>query len=514
MTEALTSYLHPTSPAHRLYELFRGAETRHGTYDQKRLRLVGSKMEMKDESGKGPQDVKGPPTPELWEKHLAGVRPLGVSPLREDGKCRWGVIDIDVYDLNLPQLAQLIEREELPLVLSRSKSGGGHAWLFSTDWVPQADMSSALTSLASRLGHPDVETYPPSSGSGNWMNMIGWKSTERCGIKPNGLEMSVSEFVSAAVKRQQSLPAISALATKPSQPTSTRGTVAGRQLLQIAAEITSAATGGRAKLIYGKAKDMGRHIAAERIDEVAVIDALVDASMRAGLSYSEAIGHVRNGIKDGKQEPADSRGGNGGRYAQIDKIVILTGGEEKLWRVSVSGYGDITLPAKYVWRNDLFNQRCAEELRAGFRQMKADAWADRLNDALEVAETEALPREETVEGAFFDCLQAFCTDKHRAYAIEEVLWRKPFWDDDAGRVYFRFADFLSYLRESVLFKGMTMHGIGRMLRGIGHEGVDLGKTTKKLKGKTTELYWLRSGLFEGVGAEAQVALPPIDRPPL
>ncbi|NEK55230.1 hypothetical protein GUK36_39010, partial [Rhizobium leguminosarum] len=108
------------SPAHRLHELFLGAETRHGTYDPARLRLVGSKMEMKDPAGNGPRDVNGPATAELWEKHLAGTRPLGVSPLREDGMCRFGVVDIDLYDggFNHGELAEKIRRAGLPLILT------------------------------------------------------------------------------------------------------------------------------------------------------------------------------------------------------------------------------------------------------------------------------------------------------------------------------------------------------------------------------------------------------------
>lgn len=500
--------------AGKLYELFRGADSRHGTYDLTRLRLVGAKMEMKDDNGRGPIDVKGPPTPALWVLHFDGTKPLGVCPLREDGMCRWGVIDIDTYPLDHTALAAHIHRERLPLVLSKSKSGGGHAWLFSSEWLPQAVMNAALVALAARLDYPDAETYPPASGTGNWINMPLWSGTDRCGVKPNGLEMTAHEFLAAADIAAQAPAAIAKLATP--ERASSKPTSAERQLVEICVEIAATAQGGRAKLIYGRAKDIGRLVGAERIDENMAFDALIDAAMRAGLSYDEAKGHVRNGIAEGKKEPADNRGGNGGRFPDIEKIVILTGGEEKLWRVTVADYGDITLPTKYVWRNDLFNQRCAEELRVGFRRMKENEWADRLNAALEVAATEALPRDETVEGVFFANLEEFCTNRHRGNDLDDLLLRKPFHDEEAGRIYFRFADFISFLRDSRngLFKGMTMHGIGRMLRAIGHDGIDFGKTTKKLRGKTIEIYWVRSGIFEAPGAASEVPLPPISHSPI
>ena len=43
--------------------------------------------------------VKKPVTDELWKNHLEGREPgLGIVPINENNKCKWGCIDIDEYN--------------------------------------------------------------------------------------------------------------------------------------------------------------------------------------------------------------------------------------------------------------------------------------------------------------------------------------------------------------------------------------------------------------------------------
>lgn len=507
------------SPAHQLYELFRGAETRHGTYDPARLRLVGSKMEMKDAEGQGPRDVKAPPTVDLWERHLDGLSPLGISPLREDGLCRWGVVDIDEYDgFDLTDLARRILQNNLPLILTKSKSGGGHVWLFADDWISQSKMNAALVAIAGRLGYSDAETYPPASGTGNWINMPFWEGdkSSRCGIKPSGLAMTVAEFINAAQASRTSAQAIELLANKGRAAFSSR---AHKRLAERCAEIV-ALTDGRKRALHDSAFYLGKYVLKGQVEAAEVEERLIAAGVASGVAFIEAELQVQNGLKGRIKKQAGTNGDDADaefdRFADIEKIVILTGGEENLWRITVADYGEVIMPSRIAFRSEQFNLRCAEELHVAFRQLSKDKWADRLNAALLVAETEALPRDETVEGIFFDALQAFCTDRHRGAEVEETLLGKPVVDDESGRTYFRFADFRAFLVEirHGMFKGMTGHSIGRMLGAIGQEGVDVGKTTKKLKAKITELRWVRTGMFDGSNAVMSIPLPEIEAMPL
>lgn len=510
------------SHAERLYELFRGAEERHGTYDQARLRLVGSKMEMKDAAGNGPRDVKGPPTPELWEQHLAGNRPLGCAPLREDGMCHVGVIDIDVYGGNLDHsaLVDKIRRGGLPLVLTRSKSGGAHVWLFASEWVPQATMNAALVSMAGRLGHADAETYPPATGLGNWINMPAWAGSERCGVKAGGLDMTVAELIAAAEASRQSLKAVAALAASRETSASKDATSVTasarvlRKLTERAAEI-AVMIDGRKRALHDTAFLFGKYVLKGRIEADTVVSRLVAAGVEAGLEYHAAESHVRNGLEARlrKRGADDYDDQDDSRYAEIEKIVIITGHDEPMWRVAVADYGEITLPSKEVWKNDLFNLRCAERLRVGFKRLSVNEWADRLNEALRVAEFEAAPKDETVEYTFLTALQEFCFDRHVANNLDELALGKPFRDDDDDKIWFRFKDLYKQLCEhpGSPFRGYSRNRLGGMLKAIGREGVDVFTTTKPICKKTVEVRWVRTSLFDGP-TEIPLPRPPAPEP--
>lgn len=80
--------------------------------------------------------VKSPITDSHYEAHLDGRQALAVSPFLEDGKsCQWLVLDIDRYGVPLEKMLAHIKimlPMALPLVLSKTKSGGWHLFLFLT----------------------------------------------------------------------------------------------------------------------------------------------------------------------------------------------------------------------------------------------------------------------------------------------------------------------------------------------------------------------------------------------
>ena len=73
-------------------------------------------------------------TDDHWLFHLQGKEPsLGIIPINDDNKCRWGCIDIDSYaGFDHQKLINKIKLLKLPLVVFRSKSGGAHVFLFIT----------------------------------------------------------------------------------------------------------------------------------------------------------------------------------------------------------------------------------------------------------------------------------------------------------------------------------------------------------------------------------------------
>ena len=80
--------------------------------------------------------VKKVPTDDLWQAHLDGSDPaLGIIPIREDSTCTWGCIDWDTYPLDHKKISLDLKSKQFPLTVFRSKSGGAHLFLFTSEPV-------------------------------------------------------------------------------------------------------------------------------------------------------------------------------------------------------------------------------------------------------------------------------------------------------------------------------------------------------------------------------------------
>src|ERR1019366_8696331 len=108
--------------AEALMLLFAGFAGAHGTHGTPTQEPDSLKWAIKTTA----RTLRQPVTVDLWLSHLTGERPLGVIPIREDSTSSWGSIDIDDYDKVLLVLVGRIQREKIPLVACRSKSGGLH----------------------------------------------------------------------------------------------------------------------------------------------------------------------------------------------------------------------------------------------------------------------------------------------------------------------------------------------------------------------------------------------------
>tara|TARA_R100001082_G_scaffold30273_1_gene15206 strand:+ start:3582 stop:4070 length:489 start_codon:yes stop_codon:yes gene_type:complete len=134
--------------------IFDGLEEAFGTYRIDKTQANG-KM-----SGRAAL-VREPRTKDHWLGHLSGKGDsLGIIPINADNKCKWGCIDIDQYPLDHKSLVEKIRRMKLPLVVCRSKSGGAHCFLFTTDWVEAKDMQQTLQHISAALGYGQSEIFP------------------------------------------------------------------------------------------------------------------------------------------------------------------------------------------------------------------------------------------------------------------------------------------------------------------------------------------------------------------
>ena len=184
----------------RLLEIFKGLETAYGiTKATPEIRADG-KNEVKSFT------IKKPVTKELWDKHLQGIEPgLGVVPINEKNECKWGCIDIDLYNgFNHKRLIKKIRKKGLPLIVFRSKSGGAHVFLFIEKFIPASVIRQKLQMMSSALGYAKAEIFPKQANIkadrgdiGNFLNMPyhGGNRSVRYAFSDEGEALKIDEFI-------------------------------------------------------------------------------------------------------------------------------------------------------------------------------------------------------------------------------------------------------------------------------------------------------------------------------
>ena len=178
--------------------IFDGLKLAYGTYRIDRAAPNGKQQ------GKAGV-VKNPRTPETWEGHLSGKGDaIGIIPINEDNSCKWGCIDVDQYPLDHKELVERVRKMKLPMVVCRSKSGGAHCFLFTSEWITAKEMQDTLKPIAAALGYGGCEIFPKQEGIlvergdvGNFINLpyFDEKQTLRYAIKEDGEPASLEEFL-------------------------------------------------------------------------------------------------------------------------------------------------------------------------------------------------------------------------------------------------------------------------------------------------------------------------------
>lgn len=192
--------------ARRFASLFAGYSKAYGTFVIRGTAADGKAI------GKA-QTLRGAPTEKIYQLHLEGDGGgLGVIMLREDNTVFFGAIDYDNKTMDHKKAEERIRELKLPLVLCRSKSGGGHFYCFTSEPVPAAIMRARLEEWTAMLGMSDTtEAFPKQaeryneSDIGNWINLpyFNANATNRYAFR-DGREIGLLEFLDYAESLRQS----------------------------------------------------------------------------------------------------------------------------------------------------------------------------------------------------------------------------------------------------------------------------------------------------------------------
>ena len=152
-----------------------------------------------------------PITDNDYVQHLEGKRAIGIQPCDDEGKARFGAIDIDDKQhsyKNFPfqKYIDLIIKYNLPVIPVKSKSGGLHLCVFFKEKVSALFIRNFFDKILMTLGLPsNIEIYPKetelgtkSDGTpddGHFINLPYFNKTERVALNPNGGIFTFEQFI-------------------------------------------------------------------------------------------------------------------------------------------------------------------------------------------------------------------------------------------------------------------------------------------------------------------------------
>lgn len=459
----------------RFMALFDGLDRAYGVYA-----LDGVRSSKGKEKGKA-RTVIGTVDESHWNNHLDGNVGLGIVPIRDNGTCNFGAIDVDEYNngLDVEALSKKVTKLHLPLVVMRSKSGGAHLALFLKHPAPASAVRKALMDCALILDFGGSEIFPKQENLaskndvGNWINMPYFDATRttRYAIL-DGEPLSVEQFLDHAESMR-----VTEAQLLDIHPPTDEVLEGGPPCLQALARNgipegfrneTMFSFGVYAKLKFPEADEWK-----------AAINTYNNNYFHPPLPYTE-VAHIAKGLEKKDyyykcknpplcnycnkdlcltREFGVGDGGGDNPAIMIDNITEITT-EPRIYIVSVNGKR-IQMNVAELTSQASFGKMCIEAMRNWPSPIKPRAWTLLINRHLKNADVIVAPEDASPSGQLAYLFEQFCTTRAQARQKEDLLMGKP-WTED-GRTYFRSNDFKTFLLQQK-FNDMKIHEVYAAIR--------------------------------------------------
>lgn len=503
------------SNAGRMLRLFEGNEGASGTHGEPEWWADKNKWGIKPTA----VTLRTAVTEQLWEQHLAGTRPLGVVPIRNDSSCVWASIDFDEYDADLPALVRRVDELNLPLVPVRSKSGGLHLFLFMAQPQPAELVIACLRDVAARVGVAGSEIFPKQGhvlaergDIGNWMCMpylgttYGGKLANQAGLTVDGQDMSIGAFLDLAESSRLWGKEFEELARR-RPAASTNGSGKGHvhlggtafsdgpPCLQHLAAMGVQPGGQNNTLlmmgIYYKQKDPENWKA---LLEQANNTYLQPPGSHEGLAMTIASLEKKEYNYTCKKDPMASHCdsvlcmtrkfgvGDGGNFPRISGISKLNT-EPPIWFVDIDDQR-VELGTDELQNYMRFHKVAMDKLNRSYGLMKQSSWMQMLNGAMRNLFIIDAPADVGAGETFRELLEEFLTNRTRGQSKEDILTGRPWEDVDEKRHYFRMGDLIKHLQREGM-REVTRPRVGQRLKALGGSS-----TFFNIKGHGTNVWFV------------------------
>ena len=462
--------MHPHT--HRMMDLFKGYMHAYGIYnitdetnaEGKRLGNAATK--------------RMPITTELWDAHLKGEQGLGIIPINEDNEVKFGVIDVDQYNVDLINLNKRLVDEKLPVVLFRSKSGGAHIYVFFDKFVSAKTVQVKLKELAAYLGYGNSEVYPKQTkvlaergDIGQWINIpyFDAESTMRYAFGPDHKALKIGKF----------LEYVSGLVIPLSKLTDLE--LAGSDVILRDGPpcLQHLATQGFPKGTRNKGLfNLGVYALKSNPDGFKDdLDKYNKQYMTPPLPSSEVLGVIKSLQKKEynytcKEEPicgfcnsticrARKYGVGTGKNMPVLSSLTKLNTQPPVWFIEVEDGGRIEVSTDDLQHPLKFQKRCMDVLNIMPDVVKREVWQAVVQELLGNVNVVDMPVDASPAGQLIEHLETFCTNRAASTEQDGLLTGKP-WKYD-NRIYFRIRDFLAFL-DRVKFTYFKQHKIIAILK--------------------------------------------------
>ena len=442
------------SLASRLLAAFEGSKAAYGETTVGRIGRKG-KAEAKSFIRRGQM------TEELVQQHIDGVQGVGAIPITQENTCRFGALDIDVYDLDHRALQEKLQKLKLPLVHFRTKSGGAHLFLFMQDWHPASLIREYLTEMSIALGFSGCEIFPKQDALlvergdlGNFINMPYFTAdqTTRYAFNKNAEALELEEFLDMVETSRVALSELDALDLSGSKEYFTDGPPCLRILV---------ATGCVSEMRNNTMLQMGVYAKSKYPDNwEREVENMNRVFMEPPLDSKELLGIIKQLQKKDyfytcNIEPFCSVcdkdlcrtkkfgvGGDSESKAQVGGLTVVLS-EPRLYFMDVNGKR-VELNVDQLHNQSLWQKSCLAQIDFMPSTMKAQDWTGMVNRMLSQATFQEVPRELTLTGQFEELLKSYCNGSAQAYDAAELETGKP-WHDD-GKVKFKIEGLVNFLK--------------------------------------------------------------------
>lgn len=495
----------PRTLAASFHELFRGADRSHGTYTAEDPE-PGGKRTIKRTA----RTLREPITEHHWAEHLAGRRPLGVVPIREDDHCWWGAVDVDDYTADASAMAGDLLAAGIPAICCKTKSGGIHVYLFFSEAIPATEVVPRLRELAARIGHADSEIFPKQTtvlanrgDLGSWLNMPYFEGdkTERYAIRPDGRGLSMDGFLTRALAVRLTRRGLADLELNrtvqgfESGPPCLESLVAtgfpehtrNNGILALGILAKKLSPDGWEKVLEGWVKEYGGTPAFPNSE----LNGIIKSLRRKDYNYkcSDKPLNMRCNVAVCRTRPHGVGGGQGA-VSILESLKILQTDPPLFFLVLKDGT-TVELSAQQLLNPGSFQHAVLVQRYEVVPEYKRNDWVRWVRDVVQKATHIEVPKESGTGGKFEELLEQFLTDRYRAESRDEIITGKSWYDEETDSVCFRLRDLEAELDRAKF----TCPQAGASLRGWLTARIrEMNGWTAQIKvaGRNINVWWLRA----------------------